>query len=262
MTAGAWYLLVVSLRARVLLFPTAAVLLAAVGVYADPYNEVASSWALMSVLACGLACWLMLATLTSQPAAQAEMAEVAMGGPAALLGAKTVLALIYAATLAALFVAYPLALDQVTSRPVFDRHIFAADWEVALLAILASGVLGGLLGVLCAHPRRVRPPVDAALAMVVLLALAGLGSATDLGGPVAAARAFSDARPSTLTGQEAEGVLSTLVLAIVALGLVAACAGAPRMRTRTTGNEPDAETDGLLAAPYGRQASYAERPCP
>lgn len=221
MTAGLRYQLSVALRARAPLFPLIATAFVVIGVFADGYNLVGDTWGLTGIFAAGLACWLTLAILTSEPPTQAEMATVARGGHLPRLGAQLLLVAVEAAALAITFVAYPMLLDHIVSRPVFIRRVEGGDVLAALATNFTGAALGGAIGLLCAPPRIRRPPVSAGTALGLLLTMIPVSVALgDFGGPVAAARAMTRARAGHVPLDEPAAWLSTLALAAI---VVAVC---------------------------------------
>lgn len=214
------YQLAVAVRARAPLFPLIATLFVVIGVFAGGYNPVGDTWGLTGILVAGLACWLTVAIVGSEPPVQAEMATVACGGHAARLQAQLLLVSLQAVMLGLVFVAYPLLLDHVVAQPVFIRPVRSGDVIAAVLTNVTGAVLGGVIGLCCSPPRIRRPPVSAGTALGLLLALVAISQALgELGGPPAAASAMTHAHAGSISFDEPIAWSSTLVFAVMFYGV-------------------------------------------
>lgn len=217
------YLLVSAARTRTALAPVAGSLFALFGVFAYRGNEVGETWGLTAVLCCALAAWLVGAVLAAEPAAQADMATVALGGRRGRAGLELVLVATVAASLTVTFIGFPLAVSPLGSAPMFVPPPRAGDVVAAALAHLSCAALGGAIAVLFAPPRLVRPATIGAATLAALLGLIPLAA---LGGPVAVARELADTPRGTIGAGELVACLSCLVLGALVL------AGAARWARR------------------------------
>ena len=213
MTARLRYVLLCATRTRASLVPMAGSIFAILGVFAYRGNEVGSTWGLTAVLSCALCAWLVSAALVAEPAAQADMATVAVGGRKGRAGLELALVALAATGLTIGFIGFPLAVSPLGSQPMFVPGALPLDIVAAALAHLTSATLGGALGILCAPPRLKRPATVAAATFAALLVLVPVGA---LAGPVAVARAMTDAERGTITGSELLACLSCLILAALA----------------------------------------------
>jgi hypothetical protein len=216
------YFALLALRTRAPLAPTAATILALAGTYAQKRNDVGETYGLTALLACGLSAWLVGAILSGEPAPQADLATVALGGLRGRAKAEALLVAAVATAFSALFMIFPLALGGVVKH-VFDRTPDAADLVAAALAHLVCCAFGAALGVALSPPRVTRRATSAAATLVVLLALLAVGTA----GPAAVAQKLSGAAPRTLTGAE---LLASAVCALLAAALLTAAASWTRRR--------------------------------
>ena len=216
------YFALLALRTRAPLAPAAATILALAGTYAQTRNDVGETYALTALLACGLSAWLTGAVLGGEPAPQADLATVALGGLRGRAKAEALLVATVAVAFSALFMIFPLALGLVVKH-VFDRTPGTGDLVAAALAHLACCAFGAALGVALAPPRVTRRATAAAATLVVLLALLAVGTA----GPAGVAQKLSGAAPRTLTGAE---LLATAICALLAAALLAAAASWTRRR--------------------------------
>jgi hypothetical protein len=212
-TARLRYILLCATRTRATLIPMAGSIFAILGVFAYRGNEVGSTWGLTAVLSAALAAWLVSAALVAEPAAQADMATVAAGGRPGRARLELTQIAIAAAALTVGFIAFPLVTSPLGSTPMFVPRPLPVDVLVAVLAHLCCAALGGAIGALCSPPRLKRPATVAASAFALLLALVPIGA---FAGPVALARAMTDARRGTVTAAEVLAALSCLVLAALA----------------------------------------------
>jgi hypothetical protein len=208
------YIAVLIARTRAPLAPLTATILAAIGVYAYPRSGVGETWGLTALIACALSAWLVGTVLAAEPAAQAEMAVVAVGGRRGRAGLDAALVVLVAAGQMAWFVCYPLVARPLGYTNVFTVPPRASDVFVAALAHLCCALAGGSLAVLFAPPRLARRASAAAAVMGSLLALVAVsGPLGAVGGPAAVAAALTDARLHTITGRELVACASCLVLA-------------------------------------------------
>lgn len=214
-TAGrARYAAMLAIRTRAPLAPLTATILAAIGVYAYPRSSIGETWGLTALMACALSAWLVGAVLAAEPAAQAEMATVALGGRRGRAGLDATLVLLVAAGQAAWFIGYPLVARRLGYTDVFVPPPHASDVFAAALAHLCCALAGGSLAVLFAPPRLARRASAAAAVMASLLAMVAVAGALGaVGGPVAVAAAMNDARLHAITGRELIACASCLVLA-------------------------------------------------
>jgi hypothetical protein len=221
------YLRVSAWRTRATLVPAAGCLFAVIGTFAGTRNEVGGAWALTALFGCALGAWLTGAILAGEPAAQADMATVAMGGRAGRLRADVVLVATVALALTALFIIYPLALGTVREH-VFDRRPGAADIVAAIGVHLVCAAFGGAVGVLFAPPRVIRRATAAAATLAVLIGALAIGDSLGaFGGPVATAQRLSDAHARTIGGGE---LLAATTCAALTAALLAATARWTRLR--------------------------------
>jgi hypothetical protein len=221
------YLRITAWRTRATLVPAAGCLFAVIGTFAGPRNEVGGAWALTALFGCALGAWLTGAILAGEPAAQADMASVALGGRAGRLRADAVLTATVALALTALFIIYPLALGTVREH-VFDRRPGAADITAAAAVNLVCTAFGAALGVLFAPPRVLRRATATAATLTVLIAALAIGDSLGaVGGPVAAAQHLSDAHARTIGAGE---LLATATCAALTAALLAATARWTRLR--------------------------------
>ena len=221
MSAAFRYAGTLAARTRAPLAAAAAALFLLVGTYLEKRNEVGATYGLSALLCCGLAAWLVAALLATEPAPQADMAAVALGGRGgrARLDAAVVGAV--AAGLTVAFVAYPLVLGLFTDA-VFDAPgPRIGDVAAAVLAHASCALLGGALGLLFSPPRIARRATSVALVLVALLTLAAAGVAA---GPVAVADAMHDDAAGALVVQ-CLGCLALAAVAVVAAWRWAARAG-------------------------------------
>jgi hypothetical protein len=208
------YVAMLAVRTRAPLAPLTATILAAIGVYAYPRSAVGETWGLTALMACALSAWLVGAVLAAEPAAQAEMATVAVGGRRGRAGVDAALVVLVAAGQAAWFISYPLVARRLGYADVMVPPPHAADVLVGALAHLCCAVAGGSLAVLFAPPRLARRASAAAAVMASLLALVAVsGRLGAVGGPASVAAALTDAPLHTITGRELIGCASCLVLA-------------------------------------------------
>jgi hypothetical protein len=227
-TARLRYLALTAGRTRAALPPLAATLFLVTGVYAYPENAPGSSFAVTSLMACGLGAWAVGAVLSGEPDAQADMATTALGGRGARAGLEVLLVVAVAAVLTIVFLAYPLALVAVGLGHEFDPAVRAGDVVAGALGHLACAALGGAIGALFAPPRVTRRATAIAAVVAALLALVVVSAALGpVGGPVAFARAENDAPAGEVTGAALFACASCLVLALGVL------AGAARWAART-----------------------------
>ena len=211
MRAALRYLGLTAARSRTPLVPLAATVFALVGVYAYRPNEPGETFALTSVLACGLAAWLVAAVLDGEPRAQAEMAVAALGGRRRRTAMDVLLVAVVAALLSVAFLAYPLVLGLVLDG-VFEPGADAGDVAAAAIAHPASALLGGAFALLCSPPRVARRATSAALVVAALLGLAAVGG---VAGPVALASAVDDGA----TGALVVGAVECVLVAAVAIAV-------------------------------------------
>ena len=210
MTARLGYLALCAARSRAPLVPAAAIAFAAIGVYAYRPNEVGRTFGLTAVLGCGLAAWAAGAILAAEPTAQADMATVAMGGRR--LGADALLAGALAVVVSTVLIAYPLLLGTAVNG-VFERPVRAGDVVAAAVAHLGCGALGAAVGILFGPPRVARRPTAAAAVAAALVALAAVPAV----GPLAVARALSDAAPGRVPAALLAAAVACLAGAAVLL---------------------------------------------
>jgi hypothetical protein len=208
--------------------PLAATLFLVIGVYAYRPNEPRATFAVTSLMVCGLAAWTVGAILAGEPDAQSDMATAALGGRAARAGLEVALVTAAAAVLTTVFVAYPLVFVAFGADTLFRPHLRAGDVLAAVLAHLCCGGLGGAIGVLFAPPRLTRRATAVAAVLAALLGLVAVSTVLGpVGGPVAMARAMTDARAGTVGG----GVLLAGASCLALAG--ATVAGATRWAARS-----------------------------
>ncbi len=213
MIDGVRYLILTAARTRAPLVALAAVLFAVVGTFSGSYNEVGGSWALTTLFAGGLAAWLVVAVLASEPASQAEIATAAHGGLVGRARVTAALVVLVALGLAIVFVAYPLVLGLLVSDPVFKPPARTTDVLAAFIAHVTSACVGGALGVLCSPPRIVRAASGAAAVLAGLLLLIAVARPFgDLGGPMATADALNRAPDGEITAAELSAYASCVML--------------------------------------------------
>jgi hypothetical protein len=219
------YLWVVAARSRAPLLPLAVSLFLLIGVFADPHQSMGQAWGLSAVVCCALAALLVGAVLAGEPATQADMATVAIGGRARRSRLDLTLVAASSVGLTVAWLAYPLVLTRF--RPdLFTRPVQLGDVVGAGLALTACTVLGGALGVLFAPPRVSRRATAVAATLAALIVLVALSSALAwASGPVGVARALTDAAAGTVSIGEIGASLACLVLA-------GACVVAARAWTR------------------------------
>jgi hypothetical protein len=208
------YLALTAARTRAVLPPLAATLFAVIGVYAYPDNEPRATLAVTALMACGLAAWTVGAVLAGEPEPQAEMASVALGGRGERTGLDVMLVGAAALVLTVVFLVYPLALGALGVPNVYTPSITGADLGAGALAHLCCAALGGTIGVLYAPPRLTRRATAIAAVLATLLALVAVGR---VGGPIAVARALSDAGAHPVDGAVLLACVSCLVLAAAAV---------------------------------------------
>jgi hypothetical protein len=214
MAGRARYAAMLALRTRAPLVPLTATILAAIGVYAYPRSAVGETWGLTALLACALSAWVVGAVLAAEPAAQAEMSTVALGGRRGRAGLDATLVLLVALGQAAWFIGYPLVARRLGDPDVFVPPPQASDVFAATLAHVCCALAGGSLAVLFAPPRLARRASTVAAVTASLLAMVAVsGLLGALGGPVAVAAALTDARLHTITGRELTSCASCLVVA-------------------------------------------------
>ena len=126
------------------------------GVFAYRGNEVGSTWGLTAVLSCALAAWLVGAVLTGEPAAQADMATVALGGRRGRARARARADRARRAALTVAFLAFPLLVSPLGTDRCSIPAALPVDVVAAVLAHLCCAVLGGAIGVLFSPPRLIR----------------------------------------------------------------------------------------------------------
>jgi hypothetical protein len=217
-TARLRYVLLGAARTRTPLAPLAASIFAVIGVFAYRQNEVGQTWGLTAVLSCGLAAWLVGAVLAGEPPAQADMATVALGGRRARAMLELVPIGLAALWLTVAFLAYPLLTSPLGRPPMFEPSALPVDVAAATLAHLCCAILGGAVGVLFSPPRLTRRATAVAAVMAALLALVAISAPLGrAGGPVAVARALTDAPRGTVDGAELVACLSCLALAALTL---------------------------------------------
>jgi hypothetical protein len=164
-------------------------------------NEVGSTWALTSLMSGGLAAWLVVAVLSGEPEAQAEMTTVAIGGRRGRRHLEALLVGCVAALLTVAFIVYPLVLMKLFGRPVFNRSVGGSDLVAATVAHIGCAVLGGSIGVLFAPPRVKRRATAFAGITATLVVLASASPPNNLSaGPIALARVLEKAHGQVVTG--------------------------------------------------------------
>jgi hypothetical protein len=154
--------------------------------------------------------------LAAEPAAQADMTTIALGGRRGRSTLELVLLTLVAVVLSVAFITFPLLVSPLGDPPMFKPSPKVLDVVAAGLAHLCCAVLGGAVAVLFAPPRLKRPATSAAATLAALIALVPLGFA---GGPMAVARAMTDAPGGTISAAEVLACLSCLVLAALVLAL-------------------------------------------
>ncbi|HWK25227.1 MAG TPA: hypothetical protein VNS09_01615 [Solirubrobacter sp.] len=212
------YLLLTAGRTRAPLIPLAATCFALLGVFASQRNEVGPTWGLAAVLCCALGAWLVGAVLAVEPAAQAEMAAVALGGRGRRAWLEVRFVLLVAAGLTVAFAGVPLVLLALHVGHVFGRPLELGDVVGAVIALLSCAILGGSVALALGPPRVTRRATSAALVLAVLVALTAVSR---LGGPVRVAKALSDAAPGQVSGAELVACAGCLLLAGVAVSVAA-----------------------------------------
>lgn len=213
------YLVVTVLRTRAPVVGLVALAFAVFGIFADQRAEIGSTWALTALLTSALCAWIAGAILAGETDAQADMAAVALGGRIGRLRLDARLVAALAALVSACFIVWPLILTAFGRRE-FDHTPHVGDVVAALLAHLACGTVGGVIGVAFAPPRVRRRAVAVLATLATILGLIVVSVPLDvLGGPVAFAAALSDAPAGRLTGDDLTALASCVVL--VALGWAA-----------------------------------------
>lgn len=216
------YLWIVGTRSRAPLLPLALALFLLIGIFADPHQDIGQTWGLCAVLCCALSALLVGAILAGEPATQADMAVVALGGRARRL--RLDLALVGAAGLAltVAYLAYPLVMTRF--RPeLFTRAVRPGDVLAAAIALAAAAVLGGALGLLFAPPRVTRRATAVAATLLAVVALVAVAKPLGwVSGPVGAAHALADAPAATVAADEIAACLACLALAAVCVLVAAA----------------------------------------
>jgi hypothetical protein len=219
------YLWVVAARSRAPLLPLAVTLFMLIGVFADPRQSMGQVWGLSAVVCCALAALLVGGVLSGEPAPQADMATVAVGGRARRNRLDLTLVAVTSLGLTVAWLAYPLVLTRFRAH-LFTRPVQLGDVVGAGLALTACTVLGGTLGVLFAPPRVSRRATAVAATLAALIVLVALSSALGwASGPVGVAVALGDAAAGTVSIGEVDACLACLVLA-------GACVIAARAWTR------------------------------
>jgi hypothetical protein len=220
MSAGLSYLRLVATRTRSPLAPAAAVFFALIGTFAGSRNEVGSTWALTALLAGGLAAWLVAAVLCAEPEAQADTTTTALGGRAARGHLEVLLIGSLAAALTAAFIAYPLILQDVFGRNVFDRSPTEWDIAAAFVGLAGCSILGGSIGALFAPPRvRRRATAFAGISATLIVLVAASPPRSFAAGPVGVARAVETAHGQAVGGSTLLAGGTCVLLAIVLLAL-------------------------------------------
>lgn len=217
------YLLLTARRTRAPLPALAAMLFALLGVYAYRPNEVGPTWGLTALICSALAAWLVGAVLDGEPGPQADMTNAALGGRSRRDRLDLLLVAAVAAGLTVTFVAGPLAVGLIlTDPPVFQRPVQAGDVAAATLAHLSCGALGGAIAVLFAAPRVARRATAVAAVLATLIGLIAIsGPLRGMGGPLAVARAMTDAAASAIDGALLLACFSCLVATAIALAAAA-----------------------------------------
>jgi hypothetical protein len=206
------YWLLIAVRSRALLAPVLAVAFVLAGVYAYKPNEAPETWALTALLACPLGAWLLAGAAHAEPAAAHEMRVAALGGRHRALRAELRAVEVIMIGLAALLVAYPLAIGAFTP---------AAGVEIVAFAAFAHALCAGLGGVLGLLAGTLTP--GGAAVLVIATFLVSLAAEPALG-PVAGPAGVADA----LAGE----ALPRLAVAAAACVLWAAAATALTARRR------------------------------
>ena len=218
MSARLRYVLLIAARGRAPLAPLAASIFSVLGVFAYRENEVGQTWALTALLSCALAVWLVGAVLASEPAAQADMATVAIGGRGSRAAMELIPIGVAAGGLTVGFLALPLLTSPLVDPPMFKPPARPGDVAAAAVAHVCCAILGGAIAVLFSPPRLTRRPTAVAAAMSALLALVAISAPLGVvGGPVAVAHALTDAPPGNVDGPELAACLSCLALSALLL---------------------------------------------
>lgn len=213
MIGGVRYLTLTAARTRAPLLALAATIFAVVGTFYGPRNEVGGTWALTSLLAVGLAAWLVLAVLTAEPQPQADIATAGLGGLGPRARVTAAFVVLVAIGLAIVFAAYPFLLDLVAAEPVFERPLQGGDVLATVAVHITSAAVGGAIGVLCSPPRIVRRASSAGAILALLLLLVVLAKPLgDLGGPVSASDALDRAPAGDITPTELTACASSILL--------------------------------------------------
>ncbi len=203
--------LAVALSGRRLLVPITLLLFAVIGVYAYRPNAVQESFAATTVLTAAFCAWLVIAIEREVPDAADAILTVAAGGAARAWRGRLALVAVVALAVAVLFLVWP------TATGAFNRTPAAGDLVDAALAHLASGALGGCLGLLLAPPAR----VATAFAATIVLVLGSVALASILGpvaGPGGVAKAVSAAADDQVTARLLLAVaLTTAEAALLAI---------------------------------------------
>jgi hypothetical protein len=217
-TARLRYLALTAARTRAVLPPLAAALFLAIGTYAYRKNEPGASFAVTSLMACGLGAWAVGAVLAGEPEPQHDMATAALGGRRARTGLEALLVGAAAIALTVVFLGWPLALVALGVPQEFKPAVRAGDVVAGVLGHLCCAALGGAIGVLFSPPRVTRRATAIAAALGTLIALvAAAGALGPVGGPLAFADAEADAAGGAVTGAALVACLSCLVLAAAVL---------------------------------------------
>ena len=142
------------------------------------------------------------------------MATVAVGGRRGRAGLEMTLIALAAAGLTVGFLAFPLLVSPLGSEPMFVPHR-SRSTSSPPRSHTSPAPPSAARSAPCAHRRGSNgPPPSRRRRLAALLALVPLGA---LGGPVAVARAMTDAARGTITGHELLAALSCLVLAALVL---------------------------------------------
>lgn len=221
------YIWLVGTRSRGPLLPLAASLFMLIGIFADPRQRVGETFGLCAVVCCALTGLLVGSVLAGEPAAQADIATVALGGRARRMRLELALVALVGLGLTVAYVVYPVVMVHFRPR-LFLRAIRPGDVAAAALAIACCTVLGGSLGLLFSPPRVTRRSTAVAAMLFAIVALVALSKPLgSLSGPVGAGHALTNAPPGVIAAGEVTSCVACVILA-------AACVLAAALWTRRT----------------------------
>jgi hypothetical protein len=166
------------LRTRAALLPTAALLFAIVGVYAQPENEIWSSYAFTALLLALLAAVFVIALAAAEPSSQRQF-FLSLGPPSVTRGRRFAAYSAVAVVLAVVAAVLPAILGAFSVAPS------PSDVLVATLVHVACALLGVSAGSAVASPVVRRPAIGIVLVLAyTLLEVALTPVVPALGGPM------------------------------------------------------------------------------